>query len=59
MPESYPEIPSPNCEAFVQLGTRVTCDVLEAVSLIKQADDMYVFFCHNFLQITVTDLLHT
>ncbi|KAL9964464.1 hypothetical protein ACROYT_G028110 [Oculina patagonica] len=31
------EIPAPDCEAFVELGSKTTCDVAEAVFLIKQA----------------------
>ncbi len=37
------EIPAPDCEAFIELGSKTICDVSEAVSLIKQAQNMYVF----------------
>ena len=33
---------APDCEAFVQLGSSTICDITEAVSLIKQAENMYV-----------------
>ena len=36
------DLPAPDCEAFVQLGSSTTCDITEAVSLIKQAENMYV-----------------
>ena len=37
------EIPAPDCEAFIKLGSKTICDVAEAVSLIKlQAESMYV-----------------
>lgn len=36
------EIPAPDCDAFVELGSKTICDVAEAVSLIKQAQNMYV-----------------
>lgn len=42
------EIPAPECEAFVELGSKTICDVTEAVSLIKQAQNMYV--CLSSLQ---------
>ena len=42
------EIPAPDCEAFVELGSKTICDVTEAVSLIKQAENMYV--CLTALQ---------
>lgn len=38
------EIPAPDCDAFVELGSKTICDVAEAVSLIKQAQNMYVSF---------------
>lgn len=42
------EIPAPDCEAFIELGSKTICDVTEAVSLIKQAQNMYV--CLTALQ---------
>lgn len=36
------DLPAPDCEAFVQLGSSTICDITEAVSLIKQAENMYV-----------------
>lgn len=34
------EIPAPDCEAFIELGSKTICDVTEAVSLIKQAQNI-------------------
>lgn len=34
------EIPAPDCEAFIQLGTQIICDVAEGMSLIKQAKNV-------------------
>ena len=36
------EIPAPDCEAFIELGTQTICDVAKAVSVIKQAENVYV-----------------
>ena len=41
-PQVAHDLPAPDCEAFVQLGSSTICDVSEAVSLIKQAENMYV-----------------
>ena len=34
------EIPAPDCEAFIQLGSETMCDVAEAVSAIKKAENV-------------------
>ena len=36
------DLPAPDCETFVQLGSSTICGITEAVSLIKQAENMYV-----------------
>ncbi|XP_067039989.1 UDP-glucose:glycoprotein glucosyltransferase 1-like [Acropora muricata] len=34
------ELPAPDCEAFIQLGSQIICDVSEAVSAIKKAENV-------------------
>ena len=38
------EIAPENCDAFIQFGSKVTCDLDEAVGLIKSAKEMWA--CH-------------
>ena len=34
------ELPAPDCEAFIQLGSQAICDVAEAVAAIKKAENV-------------------
>ncbi|XP_015749296.1 PREDICTED: UDP-glucose:glycoprotein glucosyltransferase 1-like [Acropora digitifera] len=34
------DLPAPDCEAFIQLGSQIICDVSEAVSAIKKAENV-------------------